>query len=161
MREFIVFIPIAIVYLSFRVTITPGLPIPDISVLIVFFLAVQRPSVEGVFLAFVLGYIDDIFSGAIVGSSSFSLVIVYTVLCSVSRKMAFTDPLIRGISLFVTYFMKELLVIMVLYFTGIHVGLSLYMLAVGSVTALFSPLFMALFRKAIDVGLLRIERGEL
>ncbi len=160
MRDFIVFIPLAIIYLSFRVTITPELPIPDISVLIVFFLATRRPSTEGVFLSFILGYIDDIFSGTIVGSSSFSLVIIYTVLCFVSRKVAFTDPLIRGVALFMTYMIKELLVILVLYFTGIHVGMSLYMVATGFVTALFSPLFIALFRKATEMGLLRPERGE-
>ncbi len=161
MREFILFIPVAIVYLSFRVTITPNLPIPDISVLIVFFLASRRPSLEGVFLAFVLGYIDDIFSGTIVGSSSFSLVIVYTVLCFVSRKVAFTDPLIRGVAMFITCMAKELVVLLVLYFTGIAVGPGLYIFVVAFVTALLSPLFFLLFRKASELVLLRTERGEL
>jgi hypothetical protein len=55
MRDFLIFLPISLFFLALRSTLFKGFPLPDIPLLIVFYVAYTRPSLEGVVLSFVLG----------------------------------------------------------------------------------------------------------
>ncbi|MEE8575313.1 MAG: hypothetical protein V3T30_07865, partial [Thermodesulfobacteriota bacterium] len=92
MKDFLIFIPLTALYLAFKSTVLPTLPLFDLPLIIVFFLAYRCPSIHGVFLAFFLGYLDNIFSASIIGSSSFSLVLIYCLTFVAAKRVHFTNP---------------------------------------------------------------------
>src|SRR3989304_4815710 len=73
MREFLVFLPLTIAYFALKSTLFAGFPLPDIPLIIVFYMAYRKAAVAGVLSAFAFGYLDDAFSGGIIGTSSFAL----------------------------------------------------------------------------------------
>ena len=60
MKEFLIFLPLTILYLALKSALFPNVPAPDIPLIIIFYMASRKASIEGVLLAFVLGYVEDI-----------------------------------------------------------------------------------------------------
>jgi len=87
MRDLLLFIPLVIVYLAFKSTLFSGVPLPELTLLVVFYAAYTRDGAEGAVLAFILGYIEDAFTGGVIGSSSFAMVCVFLVVHVTSRRM--------------------------------------------------------------------------
>lgn len=96
MKESLIFLPVTIIYLAIKSTLLPAFPVPDLPLIIVFYMAYRKASFEGVLLAFVLGYIEDAFSAGIIGSTSFALIAVFIAANLFSRKVQFSTPAMKS-----------------------------------------------------------------
>lgn len=147
MKNFLIYIPVTALYLSFKTTVTPGLPVPDITVLIVFFAASRKPSLDVAILAFTLGYIEDIFAGGVLGSSSFSLVFVFAAVVALLRWLEFSTLPAKVIASAALSLLKGTLTWMVLNLSGLEIGFNPGIALVAATTGLSAPLFIALLRR--------------
>ena len=91
MKDFLIFIPATIVYLAVKSTIFASFPVPDLPLIMVFYLGYTRPSLEGALLCFVVGYIEDALAGGVTGSTSFALIFIFLCAYFLSRKVQFTS----------------------------------------------------------------------
>src|SRR3972149_6873852 len=96
MRKFFIFLAITVIYLSHRTTLLPHLPLPDITLLALFYAATRRPSISTSFLAFTLGYVEDVFLGSIMGSASFGLVAAFMSGGVLPGRGGFSSGRVRG-----------------------------------------------------------------
>ena len=153
MKNFLIFLPVTILFLSFKSTIAPGLPLPDITVLAVLFMAYERSSVEGVVLSFVLGYVEDVFNGGIIGTTAFSLVFIYAAVHIISRRVHFSNPSVRAALAGTLTLTKGILIWILLSLTDLDVPFLPRMLLAATVTGLFAPVFIAFFTwlKAVKI----------
>lgn len=87
MRDYIIIIPISIVFLLIKSSIFSWMPLPDLLLIITFHLAITRPTALGVFLIFTIGYFSDAFNGAIMGATSFGLIVIYLITYMFSHKL--------------------------------------------------------------------------
>lgn len=142
MKELITFLPISIAYLAFRSTVFANIPVPDVTLIMVFFMASRGASLEGLLTAFIFGYIEDAFTGGVIGSSSFALIVVYTAAHLASKKAHFSTPGIRAGGALFFSLLKSLLIYAALRSTGVRAeffwGLALTAIATGA----FAPPIM-------------------
>jgi rod shape-determining protein MreD len=146
MKSFLIYLPLAIAYLSFKSTVAPGAPMPDIPLLMVFFLASTKASAGGVFLSFLLGYMDDIFNSGVVGASSFAFIALFMAVHLLARWVDFSSISARAVSGFILTLVKGALVWALLRPYGIEIGLFSTVPA-AVVTAFFAPVVMSVFRR--------------
>jgi len=147
MKEILAFLPIAIVYLALKSTISPNIPLPDITLLIIFHAAHKKGATVGVLFAFALGYIEDAFTGAVLGSTSFSLIVVYLAVHLTSKRVQFTTTPMRTIGAFASSLVKGLIIFMVLRTAGLRVGYPLDAFFVAITTAITAPWILHAFGK--------------
>jgi len=143
MRDLIVFFPLAILYLAVKSTLLPEIPFPDIMLLLVFYVAYTRTSLEGAFLGFILGYIEDVFTGGVIGSTSFGLVMAFLAVHLVSRRMHFTTPVVKAAGAASLSLFKGLLLFVVIDFAsgGLRFAVDIFFQAV--LTGIFAPAILA------------------
>jgi rod shape-determining protein MreD len=98
MKESILFLPIVAMYLAVQSALFPNLPLPDVPLVMVVYMAVKRPSIEGALLGFAIGYMDDSFNGGIIGSSSFSLVLVFVATMLISKRVQLSTTLSKALA---------------------------------------------------------------
>jgi len=159
MINFLIFLPIAVIYLSFKTTVAPSIPLPDITLLIVLFIAHDRASVDGVFLGFVLGYVNDVFAGGVLGASSFSLVFAYMLVYLASGRLRFTATAVTACAAFVLAVINGTLQTAVLRFADMSVPFGAQMLLTAIVTGLFAPVFIPFFSRLRSFAAARLKRG--
>jgi rod shape-determining protein MreD len=144
MRDFLIFLPITLFFLALRSTLFQGLPLPDLPLIIVFYVAYARPSLEGVVLSFVLGYIDDVFNGAVIGSTSFSLVFVFAIVYLISKKVHFSTAGILVLGATVMALLKGTIIYIILSFFNFYIPFFTNVLPAVLLTGLFAPAVIAL-----------------
>jgi len=149
MREFLVFLPLSVLYLAFKSVLAPGAPLPDLPLIIVFYMAFAMGSFEGALMGFILGYIDDVFNGALIGSSSFALVFVFLCVHLLSRKVHFYTALTRASGALGASIIKGALVFTVLRLTGLNARFFSNVILQSISTGVFAP--------AVIVGLSRLS----
>lgn len=152
MRELIIFLPLTFLYLILKSTLFSSLPVPDLPLLIVFYMAYRRPSIEGVALAFLLGYIDDAFSGGVIGSTSFSLIFIYAATRLSAGKVQFSTPFVRAGGAGIAEFIKGLIMYAVLRLTGLNVHFSGWIFLDSVITAVFAPAIITLFSRLTSLA---------
>ncbi|MBI5599406.1 MAG: rod shape-determining protein MreD [Deltaproteobacteria bacterium] len=145
MKDFLIMLPMTVVYLSFKSVLAPAIPFPDITLLITIFIAYERPSVRGVALSFALGYIEDVFNGGIIGTSSFALVGIFTAVHMLSRRIHFSTASIEALSAAGLGLVKGFLVWFVLRLSDLNVPVIPQMLLGAFVTGLFAPVILSFF----------------
>ncbi len=114
MKDYLIFIPATIAYLAVKSTIFASFPVPDLPLVMIFYLGYTRPSLEGALLCFVLGYIEDALAGGVTGSTSFAMTLVFLSAYFLSKKVQFTSALIKGMAAFFLTLFKGALVYAVL-----------------------------------------------
>ena len=139
MKEFLLFLPITAVYLALKSTLFPDFPLPDLPLIIVFFMAYRRPSLEGALLGFVLGYMDDAFNGGIIGSTSFSLVFIFLVIHLFARKVSFSTPALRAGGVAVAMLIKGVLMYLVIRSANASASFFTFALLHALVTGICAP----------------------
>lgn len=99
MRIFFLSLFVGFIYLIINTALLsffiPALIIPDLLVILIFYLGISRPSWKGALASFVLGYFVDVFSGGTIGVSSFSLTVIFFIIYKLSKKIDFNIPLVR------------------------------------------------------------------
>jgi rod shape-determining protein MreD len=139
MKESLIFLPITVLYLALKSTLMPGFHLPDLPLIIVFYLAYRKTGMEGALYGFVLGYVDDAFSGAIIGSSSFSLVVVFLIVHIASRRVRFTTPDMKAGGAAALALTKEMLTYSVLRSAGFGIGVLPGIFLDALITGIFAP----------------------
>ncbi len=144
MRGYISLIIISIAYLVVESTLVTSLPMPDILLLLVFYTAVTRPNISGVIFCFLLGYIEDIFLGGVLGSTSFSYMAVFLAVYFLSHKVHFRSPGVSAITALALTSVKVFLIYLIMRSINSEIGLSYLTLADIVLTSFFAPFVMNL-----------------
>ncbi len=91
MREGLLITLIAMLALVLQTTVLPHLAIgratPDLLLIICVYVGLRHHSVGGALGAFFLGYLQDAFSGQVVGLNAFGMCLVYVVVYLTSRRL--------------------------------------------------------------------------
>lgn len=156
MKDFLLFVPLTIVFLAFKSATMPTVPLPDLPLIITFYLAYKRPSLGAVFLCFVLGYVDDTLSGALTGVTSFSLVMVFMLVRLLARKVHFTSGPIKGMGCGVGVVVKSVLSLAILEAASSgEVTFATYTVATALMSAVFAPIIIALLERMASISFAR------
>lgn len=145
MKDFLIFLPITFIYLIIKSTILPSVPIPDVPLLIVFYIACSRASVEGAILSFVMGYVEDTFTAGVFGSTSFSLVFVFLLVHLLSMKMHFNTQFVRAGAASALTVVKGLLSYLLLSLTAFEAPLGARLVLIAVITGVFAPPLLTAF----------------
>ena len=147
MKEFLIFLPLTILYLALKSALFPNVPAPDIPLIIIFYMASRKASIEGVLLAFVLGYVEDTLNGWIIGSTSFSLVIIFLTVHLLAQKVHFsTQSMKAGGAAFFTL-VKGLTLYAIIRFVNYDVPLLFRIIFQAVLTGIFAPAVMTLLSR--------------
>ncbi len=147
MKEFLIFLPLTVLYLAFKSALLPGFPLPDIPLIIIFYMASRKASIEGVLLAFSVGYVEDTLNGWIIGSTSFSMVFIFLTAHLLSKKVHFSTPSMRaGGAAFFTL-MKGALLYIITRFVNYDVPFLLRIIFQAVVTGIFAPAIITLLSR--------------
>lgn len=139
MKEFLLFLPLTIIYLALKSTIFAAFPLPDIPLIMVFYLASRKASTEGAVFAFVLGYLDDAFSGGVIGTSSFALLVIFLSVHLLSMVVQFTTPAARAGGAAGAALVKGAASYYVLRYANIDVYFLTHVVLQALVTGFFAP----------------------
>lgn len=151
MKEFLVFLPITIVYLALKSTILVNLPLPDLPLIIIFYMAYRKPTIEGALMGFVLGYLDDAFNGGIIGTSSFALVLIFLAMHILAKKVQFSTPAFRAGGVAVVALIKGALTYSVLRFANVGVYFFTHVVLMSLVTGILAPGIITLFQRLFSL----------
>ncbi|MBW7956743.1 MAG: rod shape-determining protein MreD [Deltaproteobacteria bacterium] len=152
MKEFLLFLPLTIAYLALKSTVLAGFPLPDIPLIIVFYMAHRKAAVDGLLAAFALGYLDDAMSGGVLGSSSFSLVLIFVAVHLLSKIVQFTTPAVKGGGVFAASVLKGALAYYILRAAGLDALFQAGMVLEAAVSGLLAPAVFALLQKTVDIA---------
>ena len=142
MRGYISLTIISIAYLVVESTLVTSLPMPDVLLLLVFYTAVTRPSTAGVIFSFFLGYLEDIFLGGVLGSTSFSYMAVFLAVYFLSRKVHFRGPAVAALTALALASLKVFLIYVIMQSINSDIGISYLTLADIVLTSVFAPFVM-------------------
>ena len=161
MKDFLVYILLAIIYLSIKSTLTASIPMPDMLVLIAFHLASRRPSAGGALLVFSLGYMEDVFSGGVIGVSSFAMGVIYAGVYLAAHRADFAETRINAAAGVTITMLKAVITFIILRSIDIDIDIRFlaYIIPVALLTGLFAPIFTAIFNR-IDTLLYGREEKE-
>lgn len=99
MKKTLIYFILAVLFLiiesTLAQTILPPLLIPDVILIMVFYLGFHRVSIEGALITFILGYLADAFAGGIIGLSSFTLLLIFILTSRLSKIVALNSLLIK------------------------------------------------------------------
>ncbi len=152
MRVFLVYLFLGAVFLILQASviafILPKHFQPDIILIIVFFVGFRFATWNGVLIAFCLGYLADLFSGNVLGISSFALIIDYLIVYFMVKSLYFNNfypQLLGGIILELIYI--YLIFILSYLFQERTVVLSFSGMALprAIVTGILTPFLIMLF----------------
>jgi rod shape-determining protein MreD len=147
MKDYLIFLPLTILYLVAKGTILPTVPLPDVPLIIILYVAYSKPSIEGAFLGFVLGYLEDALTAGVLGSTSFALVVVFLAVHLLSKKMEFSTPFIKAVAAAFFTLAKGALIYMVLSFTDFDVPFLNRIVFQAVITGAFAPAIIVLISR--------------
>ncbi len=147
MKESLVFLVISIIYLTFKSTILPNVPAPDIPLIIVFFMAYNNASIRGVILSFIIGYLDDVLHGSIIGTTSFTLVFIYATGHVLSSRMHFSNITSKSIGCGAAALIKGLFSFIIWRSVNHEVSFFVHVMPTVLITALFAPFIISIFER--------------
>lgn len=150
MKDFLIFLPVTLIFFAFKSTLLYGAALPDLPLVIVFYVAYKRASLEGLVLAFMLGYMEDVFNGSVLGVSSFSFIIVFVVVVQLTKKVRFHGAATVAGGAGVMSLLSNLCSYAILTTKDLHVPLTGYLIPEAIVTALFAPAIVAVIKKVTD-----------
>jgi len=147
MRDYIALFLISIAYLVVQSTLVTSLPMPDVLLLIVFYAAARRPSTLAVIFSFFLGYMEDIFLGGVLGSTSFSFMAIFVAVYFLTRKVQFKTPGVIAITALALSAIKAFLVFAIMKTINSEITPSFFTMTEILLTAVFAPLVMNLLER--------------
>jgi len=110
MREGLLISLIAMVALVLQTTVLPHLAVgratPDLLLIICVYVGLRHHSVGGALGAFFLGYLQDAFSGQVVGLNAFGMCLVYAIVYLTSRRLWVDNALSTVVLVFLASVVK-------------------------------------------------------
>lgn len=147
MKDYLIFLPLTILYLVIKGTLFPTVPLPDVPLVIVLYVAYSKPSIEGALLAFIIGWLEDALTAGIFGATSFALVVCFLALHLLSKRMHFSTPFMKAGAAGVFSLVKGGLIYAVLSLTDFDVPFLNYTLFQAIITAAFAPAIIVLISR--------------
>lgn len=99
MKSLVIYLVLALLFLVIDNTLLhllfPPFLIPDVILIMVFYLGFNNRSASGALTAFSLGYLADVFSAGVVGTSSFTLVFVFAVTSLLAKLISLDNMLVK------------------------------------------------------------------
>ncbi len=141
-----------ILQVSFIPVLLPEPLQPDILVIIVFYAGFSSPTWIGALTAFSLGYLIDLFSGTLLGVSSFSMVVIFLFVYYITRHVDIKNNYFRFFGAMVLEFFYLLLLYLLQYlFHGGEPSFSFTSIVFPRMltTGILSPLLIGIFERYI------------
>ena len=117
MRSALPFVAIAVMALLLQTTVLPlaaiGRATPDLLLIICVYLGLHQHSVGGAIGAFLLGYLQDTFSGSVVGLNAFGMCVVFIVVYLTSRRLWVDNAVSKIVVVFLASVLKTLAILIV------------------------------------------------
>ncbi|MBI5286308.1 MAG: rod shape-determining protein MreD [Deltaproteobacteria bacterium] len=99
MKVFIIYLTLGLIFLTFQTTLLqtllPSGLIPDIPLVMIFYLGFHRGSMDGLITSFSLGCLADIFSGGIVGVTPLSFISIFVMVYFMAKRVVFHSLLTK------------------------------------------------------------------
>lgn len=152
MRGGILFGVIAMIALLLQTTVLPlaavGRATPDLLLIICVYLGLHQHSVAGALGAFVLGYLQDTFSGSTIGLNAFGMCLVFTVVYLTSRRLWVDNAISKIVVVFMASVLKTMailaLVAVFMSVDGLWQTILGYLVIEALLAAVLSPAVFAL-----------------
>lgn len=151
MRSAVLLTTIVIAALLLQTTLLPftsiGRATPDLLLIICVYLGLHQHTVAGAVGAFALGYLQDTFSGTVVGLNAFGMSLVFTVVYLTSRRLWVDNAVSKIVVVFLASVLKTA-VILALIAVFLSVGnlwqtVAQYLLIEAALAAVLSPAVFA------------------
>jgi rod shape-determining protein MreD len=157
MKSFALYLFVVIIYLSIRSTLLAHVPAPDISLIIIFYIASQKASFEGVIFSFILGIFEDIFSGGVIGMTSLCLVVIFMATNFLSKRVEMDTPFTKILGVGLMTLLRGGLSCLVIYSIHQDIPSLTPIILTSLVTGLLAPPLLNVIEK-IDIFV--IVRGK-
>ncbi|MBI5875261.1 MAG: rod shape-determining protein MreD [Deltaproteobacteria bacterium] len=150
MKNFVIYLFLALLFLVIDNTLLhllfPPFLIPDVILIMVFYLGFNNRSASGALTAFSLGYLTDVFSAGVVGTSSFTLVFVFAVTSLLAKLISLDNMLVKiGGTAFMSI-VKGTLTYLILRF--LNQGIPFYIIFPAAIfTGIASPFVFNLLKR--------------
>ena len=151
MRPAILFTIVAVVALLLQTTVLPlasfGRATPDLLLIMCVYLGLHQHSVAGAVGAFFLGYLQDTFSGSVVGLNAFGMCLVFTTVYLTSRRLWVDNAISKVVVVFLASVIKTtaILALVALFMSadGLWHTILGYLLIEATLAAMLSPAVFA------------------
>ena len=150
MKSFFIYLGLALLFLVIESALLhhllPLFLIPDVILIIVFHLGFNNRTTSGVLTAFVIGYLTDVFSWGVIGTSSFAFVFVFAITSLLAKIISLNSMLIKiGGTIFMSILKGTLTYFL---FRFINQGIPFYIIFPTAIsTGIASPLIFNLLKK--------------
>src|SRR5437016_12112701 len=151
MRAGIVFALCAVVALLLQTTVLQWAPIgratPDLLLIMCVYLGLHQHTVGGAVGAFFLGYLQDTFSGSVLGLNAFGMCLVFTIVYLTSRRLWVDNAISKVVVVFLASVLKTvaILALVALFMSADAVRQAIlgYLLIEAVLAAMLSPAVFA------------------
>lgn len=151
MRATLQFTVIAVVALLLQTTVLPLASVsratPDLMLIICVYLGLHQHTVPGAVGAFLLGYLQDAFSGNVVGLNAFGMCLVFTVVYLTSRRLWVDNAISKIVVVFCASVLKTaaILALVALFMSaeGLWRAILGYLMIEAVLAAILSPAVFA------------------
>lgn len=155
MRAIALFIVIALLAVVVQTTVLPiarlGRETPDLLLIICVYLGLHQHSMFGAFGAFLLGYLQDAFSGGVIGLNAFGMCLVFTVVYVTSRRLWVDNAISKVVVVFMALMVKTAailaLVAVFMSVEGLWRTILSYLLIDATLAAIISPAVFAVLSR--------------
>lgn len=155
MRAGIFFAVFAVAALVLQTTLLPlaaiGRATPDLLLIMCVYLGLHQHTVGGAVGAFFLGYLQDAFSGSVLGLNAFGMSLVFTIVYLTSRRLWVDNAISKIVVVFLASVVKTLaILVLVTVFISVDAvshGLLQYLVLEASLAAALSPPIFAVLAR--------------
>lgn len=159
MRTALVFTAIALIALLLQTTVLPLAAIdratPDLLLIICVYLGLHQHTVAGALGAFVLGYLQDAFSGTVVGLNAFGMCVVFTIVYLTSRRLWVDNAISKIVVVFFASVLKTVAILaaatVFMSIEGLWRTMLGYLVTEAMLAAIFSPAVFAILSQTQQV----------
>jgi rod shape-determining protein MreD len=164
-RTAISFVTIALIALLLQTTVLPlaaiGRATPDLLLIICVYLGLHQHSVAGAFGAFVLGYLQDTFSGSVIGLNAFGMCLVFILVYLTSRRLWVDNAISKVVLVFLASVLKTLAILaaaaVFMSIEGLWKKMLGYLVTEAILAAILSPAVFAILAQTHQVVVVEEE----
>jgi rod shape-determining protein MreD len=159
MRAVVQFAVVACAALLLQTTVLPlaaiGRATPDLLLILCVYLGLHQHSVAGAVGAFFLGYLQDTFSGSVVGLNAFGMCLVFTLVYLTSRRLWVDNAISKIVLVFLASVLKTIailvLVAVFMSIDGLWRTILSYLFIEAVLAAILSPAVFAVLAQTQQV----------
>jgi rod shape-determining protein MreD len=160
MRAGILFALFAIAALLLQTTLLPlasiGRATPDLLLIMCVYLGLHQHTMGGAVGAFFLGYLQDTFSGSVLGLNAFGMCLVFTIVYLTSRRLWVDNAISKVVVVFLASVLKTLailaLVALFMSVEGLSNSVLRYLFIEAMLAAILSPAIFAILARTGELS---------